>query len=36
MAALFEWDPSKDEENQRKHGVARGTRTYEAIQRIYG
>ena len=22
MATLFEWDPSKDEENQRKHGVA--------------
>ena len=22
MAALFEWDPAKDEENQRKHGVA--------------
>ena len=22
MAALFEWDPFKDEENQRKHGVA--------------
>jgi uncharacterized DUF497 family protein len=21
MAALFEWDPVKDEENQRKHGV---------------
>lgn len=22
MAAQFGWDPSKDEENQRKHGVA--------------
>lgn len=22
MAALFDWDPVKDEENQRKHGVA--------------
>jgi len=22
MAALFEWDSSKDDENQRKHGVA--------------
>ena len=22
MAALFEWDQSKDEENRRKHGVA--------------
>lgn len=22
MAAWFEWDPAKDEENQRKHGVA--------------
>ncbi len=22
MAALFEWDPFKDEENQRKHGVS--------------
>lgn len=22
MAALFEWDPSKDEDNQRKHGVS--------------
>jgi uncharacterized DUF497 family protein len=22
MAALFDWDPAKDEENQRKHGVA--------------
>ncbi|MSP98008.1 MAG: BrnT family toxin [Betaproteobacteria bacterium] len=21
MAARFEWDPAKDEENQRKHGV---------------
>ena len=22
MAAVFDWDPVKDEENQRKHGVA--------------
>jgi uncharacterized DUF497 family protein len=22
MTALFDWDPAKDEENQRKHGVA--------------
>lgn len=22
MAALFEWDPIKDDENQRKHGLA--------------
>jgi uncharacterized protein len=22
MAAVFEWDPLKDEENQRKHGVS--------------
>jgi uncharacterized DUF497 family protein len=22
MAALFDWDPAKDDENQRKHGVA--------------
>jgi hypothetical protein len=22
MAALFDWDPRKDRENQRKHGVA--------------
>ena len=22
MAALFDWDPAKDEENQRKHGVS--------------
>ena len=22
MAALFEWDPAKDSENQRKHGIS--------------
>ena len=22
MAALFDWDPAKDEENREKHGVA--------------
>ena len=24
MTALFDWDPAKDEENQRKHGVSFG------------